>query len=470
MYTIKTDIIPKNNIFIGEQKTLDKHAICVFAATGFFLDQDTYYKELKTLKPGNNYKIDPETNNILAQDSYFKWNYSPIDRSLKTVVSEFADLFETIIREQVSEKKVIIGLSGGIDSRTQAVALNQLKIPTHSYGYKFEGGHDETKYGKKIAEVCGFPFEERIVKKGYLWDSVERLASINRCYSEFTHPRQMAFIDDYARWGEVFNLGHWGDVLFNDMNVSDDLSFREQVAVLLKKIVKKGGMELAESLWHSWSLEGNFKEYLISRIEDLLKNIGIKDSANAQIRAFKSMYWAPRWTSVNLSVFEAVRPITLPYYDNRMCEFICSVPEKHLAGRQIQIEYIKMRMPELARIPWEAQRPFNLYNYSFNKIPWNLPYRIINKLKRTLNPGLFIQRNWELQFLGKENDEQLKKRLFENKEFSEWIPKELTVQFYNYFKIEDPVYYSHSVSMLVTLSLFSEIFKKAPGAHTGTLK
>ena len=455
MTTIKTDIIPQRNIFIGEQKTLNKKAICIFMATGFFLDQDTYYNELKVLKPGCNYEIDSMSNKVISQSSYFKWHYTPIERPFKQIVQEFVTLFETIIKEQVADRNVIVALSGGVDSRTQAVALKHLGVSTRSYGYAFEGGHNETTYGKRIADLCNFKFEERKVTEGYLWDSIERLAKINGCYSEFTHPRQMAFIDEYAKWGDVFNLGHWGDVLFNDMNVEDDLPFDEQVQLILKKVVKKGGMELAESLWHSWHIEGDFKEYLQARIHDLLKEINIHDSANAQIRAFKSMYWAPRWTSVNLSVFEAVRPITLPYYDNRMCEFICSVPEKYLTGRQIQIEYIKMRMPSLAKITWEAQRPFNLYNYSYNKVPWNLPYRIVNKLKRLINPNLFIQRNWELQFLGSENDVQLKRRLFENQEFSEWVSPNVTKHFYDLFKEEDSVYYSHSVSMLLTLSLFS---------------
>ncbi len=459
MAKIKTDIIPSKTTFVGERKTINKKAICIFAATGFFLDQDTYYNELQVLKPGFNYEIDPVKNEVVSESSYFNWHYTPIERPLSQIVKEFGHLFETIIKEQVAGKKVIVPLSGGIDSRTQAVAMSYLNISTHSYSYAFDGGHNETDYGKKIANLCEFPFEELKVSKSYLWDTIDRLARINECYSEFTHPRQMAFIDEYSNWGGVFSLGHWGDVLFDDMGVPEDLPLNEQVNVIIKKIVKKGGMSLTKSLWKSWEIEGDFENYIIERISHLLKGINIKNSANAQIRAFKSVYWAPRWTSVNLSVFEEVRDISLPYYDNRMCEFICSVPEKFLSGRQIQIEYIKMRMPAMAKITWEEQRPFNLYNYHLNKTPWNLPYRIINKLKRTINPHLFVQRNWELQFLGKENELQLKKRLFNNK-FSQWIPSEITKQYYKLFKEEDAVFYSHSVSMLLTLSLFTEIFSK----------
>ena len=455
MKTLKTPIIPSKATFIGEKKSLDYEAICVFVATGFFLDDDTYFKELKVLKPASDSTI--AENKIVAQESYFHWHYSPVERPLAQIVQEFAALFEAIIDEQVQDKKVILPLSGGLDSRTQAAALHYLGKKVAAYSYEFENGHNETFYSEKIAKACSFPFQKWKVPKGFLWDKIEDLAQINQCYSEFTHPRQMAFIEKYAALGEVFSLGHWGDVLFDDMRVADDLSNEEQVAILLKKVVKKGGLELANSLWNSWQLEGNFEDYLKKRIFTLLEKINIPTNANAQIRAFKSLYWAPRWTSTNLSIFESVRPIFLPYYDNRMCEFICTVPEKYLAGRQIQIEYLKMRMPALAKITWQEHRPFNLYTYQNNRFPYNFPYRVFDKLKRTFSTKKLVQRNWELQFIGTSNEKELEQWLFENEDFKAFLNTKVVDEFYAKFKQQDAVYYSHDVSMLLTLSLFTKI-------------
>jgi asparagine synthetase B (glutamine-hydrolysing) len=455
MKQIKTEIIPNNQVVIGEKKTLHYEAICVFVATGFFLDNDTYYKEQKVLQPATSYRF--EENKIVSETTYFKWHYRPIERPLSQIVEEFAQLFETIIKEQVQDKTVILPLSGGLDSRTQAAALHHLGNKVNSYSYEFFNGHNETLYSEKIAKACNFSFEKWQVKEGYLWSKIENLAQINQCYSEFTHPRQMAFIEKYAAMGDVFSLGHWGDVLFDDMGVADDLSNAQQVDILIKKVVKKGGLELANSLWNSWGLKGNFEEYLRNRISILLEEINIPTNANAQIRAFKSLYWAPRWTSTNLSIFEKVKPITLPYYDNRMCEFICTIPEKYLAGRQIQMEYLKMRMPSLAKITWQEKRPFNLYTYKYNKFPFNFPFRVVDKLKRTISSKKFIQRNWELQFLGKGNEEELEKWLFENNRFKEFINEKLVKDFYIDFKNKDAVFYSHPLSMLLTLSLFTQV-------------
>ena len=146
----------------------------------------------------------------------------------------------------------------------------------------------------------------------------------------------------------------------------------------------------------------------------------------------------------------------LPYYDDRMCEFVCTIPEKYLAGRQIQVAYLKMRNPGLARIPWEAQRPFNLYNYHLNKSPFNLPYRVYDKARRMLKPHFTVQRNWELQFLGDENQQHLKKWLFENPNFKNFIVPEVTTVILDKFNSKDAVFYSHPLSMLLTLSVFAK--------------
>jgi hypothetical protein len=448
---IKIPILPLKTTFFGEKQTLDLKAICIFSALGFFLDQDSYFLEQKALQPASSSIIDE---NNVCSISYFKWHYSPVERPLEQIVQEFAVLFETIIKDQVGNQTVILPLSGGLDSRTQAAALHHLGNKVNAYSYEFTDGHNETLYSEKIAKVCGFSFEKWQIGEGYLWNKIEQLANINGCYSEFTHPRQMAFIEKYAAMGDVFSLGHWGDVLFDAMGVPDDLTNEEQVEVLLKKVIKKGGLELANALWSSWDLEGDFETYLKNRITSLLTALNIPNSANAQIRAFKSLYWAPRWTSTNLSVFESVKPISLPYYDNRMCAFICTVPEKYLAGRQIQIAYLKMRMPALAKITWQDHRPFNLYNYGMNRVPYNLPYRILQKLKRTLSSEKLIQRNWELQFVGTENERHLRRYLFQNEKMNAIIPQSISSDFYQKFHTENGIYYSHSISMLLALSLF----------------
>jgi len=456
---VKTPIIPESTTFVGDRnsKEISYKDVAFFLATGFFLDDTTFYKNQKCLKPGAVYEVG--INGAAEfQKHHFTWHYSPRDISFNEAVDEFAHLMDTIAAEKLKNRKVILPLSGGLDSRSLATTVKGWEN-VHAYSYQFQDSFNETKYGKAIADACQWNFSDLSVNKGYLWNVIEQLAAINECYSDFTHPRQMAFFDDYSKMGDVFYLGHWGDVLFNDMGVSESDDFDQLVSILKKKIIKKGGLELAKAMWEAWGLSGDFEQELTNQLSDLLATIKI-DNNNARIRAFKSLYWAPRWTSVNLNVFKAVGDMVLPYYEDRMCQFICSIPETYLAKRKIQIEYIKRFSPELAQIPWQSFEPLNLYNYQNYFSKKNLPNRLIRKAK-SVSANAFgkrnkVTRNWEIQFLGKQNEKEFTKWLFGNDKFKDFVPTDIVESFYEKFKTQDSVYYSHSVSMLLTLSLFSK--------------
>lgn len=457
MTTVTTPIIPTKQTFakVKAAHELDLEAICVFAAIGFFLDQDTYWKDEVVLAPASKHTID-EHGFLVNSVPWFKWHSTPRGLTFDNALDAFTDVFETVIKEQIQTKKVILPLSGGLDSRTQAVALKQLNADVFSYSYAFEHGYPETKIANRVAEACGFEFEKYVIPKGYLWEVLDDLYALNKGYSDFTSPRQMAVIDNLENKGDVFSLGHWGDVLFDSMNLPP-LSSNEQVALLIKKLLKRGGQALAETLWQQWALEGRFMDYFRSRIETLLSKIAIEDT-NAKLRAFKSMYWAPRWTSVNLSVFESIKPITLPYYDNRLCEFICTLPEAFLKNRQLQIAYIKSKAPELAKITWQDHRPFNLYNYHLNKPPYNLPYRSYKKAQRLMGSlkGLpYVQRNWELQFLGYTNQKQLLKQ-FDDSHFYDFLPERVVDTYTKPFYQGATLAHAHPINILLVLSQFNK--------------
>lgn len=458
--TIRMPVIPEGQVIVKNRNApgFDIKAICIFCATGFFLEKDTYFTNREALQPFTENEFDGD-DCVADVKTYWQWHYSPREISFKQCAEEFAGLFEKISNEKLKNRKVILPLSGGIDSRTQAAALSA-DTDAVSYSYEFTGGFNETKYGKKISAEKGFPFYEYKIPGGYLWKVIDKLAEINKCYADFTHPRQMAVMEDVSNLGDIFYLGHWGDVLFDDMGVNDNISEEDQLKVILKKVTKPSGVELAEELWRQYGFEKSFENYLSERISGLLNGIKISN-ANSRIRAFKSMYWAPRWTSANMEVFRHYHQTALPYYDDAMCEFICTIPEEFLSGRKIQIEYIKMKSAELARIPWQPYDPLNLYNY--NEFGGNkmMMLRAVRKGKKIIASNFFgkkfVTRNWELQFLGNENDSNLRMHLFEKKFLEEIVPPDITKEFYKKFTEQNPVRYSHSLSMLLTIEKFIEL-------------
>ena len=438
---------------------LNFEGMCMFVATGFFFDDDTYFKDEVCLKPAHKIQMDDE-GYLLESKPWFNWHYSPQQESFETILEEYIHLLTKITKDQVQDKNVILPLSGGLDSRSQALILKNLDNPVQAYSYSFKGGYPEHKISEQIAAACGFEFQGFEIKPGYLWESIDEMAKINHCHSEFTHPRQLAVLAQLKQMQGVFSLGHWGDVFF-DRGVPEGTTEANIIPLLIKKMVKPDGWRLAEQLWQYWELEGNFKDYFVGRIESSLSKIKI-DNLSAKVRAFKTSQWAQRWTTTNLSVFEAAHPITMPYYDDRMCQFICTVPEPYLADRRLQLAHLKQDQT-LATITWHAQKPFNINTYSYNKSPYNLPYRINSKLKRTVNAMFgnpYIQRNFELQFLGEANDRHLKSRIFDPS-FTDFIPKDIVNSSYSNFKGRDYVNNAHAVSMLLTLSLWHKHYNNS---------
>ena len=57
---VRTSIIPETQRFAytSADKEINYKAICIFAATGFFLGEDTYFKNMTALQPATDYEID----------------------------------------------------------------------------------------------------------------------------------------------------------------------------------------------------------------------------------------------------------------------------------------------------------------------------------------------------------------------------------------------------------------------------
>jgi NH3-dependent NAD+ synthetase len=455
MDKVRTDIIPVKPQYVGVEDEIDYKAICFFAATNFFLTEDTYFKGKKCLLPGREYEIND--GRIISEKKWFEWTYEPRSIDFEQAVDEFSESFEQVSYALLKDKKVILPLSGGLDSRTQAVALKG-REDVYSYSYQYPNGVNETEIAGKVAEAVGFEFERFFITPGYLWNKIDQIAKLIEFSGDVTSPRQASVTGILKNKGDIFYLGHWGDVLFDDMGISEDASFSEVVEHLKKKILKKGGVELADSLWKVWGLSGDFESELTERLKKLLSEIKIENN-NARIRAFKSLYWAPRWTSIYLSVFSDVLPLAMPYYHEKMCRLITTLPEEFLAGRKIQIEYIKRKSVEAASVAWQPYAPYNLYNFQSYYSKTNLFRRAYKKAGRVITGKNIIQRNWEIQFLGKENEIELKNRLFGNDKFKSFVPGELVKKYFDAFNdagLRGKIQTFHQVSTLLTLSMFAQ--------------
>ena len=452
--TESNKILPWKNV---PKNYLDFRAISCFCSLGFMLDDDTFSNKIKVLKPATDFQLN-EDKEIIQEKKNWNWHHNPVDKSFVDFLDEFSGIFEKIINDGTNNKRILLPISGGLDSRSLlASALEKDELTLASY--EFENGINETQYGIEIANKFKIPIYAQKIPCGYVWKNLDKIAQLNNCFTDFLHPRQFATLNNWQGLGDSILLGHWGDVLFDSLEVSEKKSIDEQVSILQNKLVHNSGVELASDLWKNWGLDGSFSSFLINRIDTLYRNINI-DLPSARIRAFKSLYWAPRWTSINLSFFSSLGNLVVPYYHDNLCKFICTVPEKFLKGRKIQIEYIKQKYSLLAEVPWQKYHPLNLNNYNQFYNPINYPARVLRKMTRFAKTKFYNipnenTRNWELQFLGQHNTEQLKTHLLDNYNYEDIISKRIYSDYYEKFKI-NPVKYAHAVSMLLTLSTFAK--------------
>ena len=128
--TITTSIIPNKQQFAkiaNIEHILNLEAICVFVATGFFMGNDTYWRDLICLAPGHTHELD-EKGFLLKSTPAFHWHYSPRDITFQVALDEYTALLAQITKDQVGDSQVILPLSGGLDSRSQAYVLKDFNL------------------------------------------------------------------------------------------------------------------------------------------------------------------------------------------------------------------------------------------------------------------------------------------------------------------------------------------------------
>ena len=147
------------------QYELDLSAISSFIALGFMLADDTFFREIKVLQPSTKYTIDTKKciNNL---QKTWQWHYNPSDRSFDDALEEFSNLFERLIVNNIKNKHILLPISGGIDSRTLFVPI-QDNPELILCSYEFQDGFIESEVGHKLSAIFNIPYYSQKIQRGY---------------------------------------------------------------------------------------------------------------------------------------------------------------------------------------------------------------------------------------------------------------------------------------------------------------
>lgn len=388
----------------ASRRRLDWTGLTGFFSFGFFPEDRTFFEDVRIVRPATRRVFDASGRPLREQQTW-TWRHEPDrSRSYDETVEQFGEILRDVLTEYAAGCQLAVPISGGLDSRTTVAVLtggknasDQEKLWAYSYGYSEESV--ETRIATRVAAARKIPFEALTIGP-YLFERINEILPCIEGFQDITQCRQAVVVPGLAERTDRVVAAHWGDVWLDDMGlVGGTISGAEAVvAHSLKKIRKSGGTWLTRNVCARHLENGSDVEALLEgfvrREFDRLPAI---EDPDFRVKAFKTEQWSFRWTLASLRMFQAGAFPRLPFYDNRIADFFSTVPSEFVAGRRLQIDYLKRHAPDLARITWQA-RDASLY-WATRPDVLLLPKRALKKLFRLATGRHVIERNWEVQFL-----------------------------------------------------------------------
>ncbi|MEE4262935.1 MAG: asparagine synthase-related protein, partial [Desulfobacteraceae bacterium] len=436
---------------------IDIEAVSGFFSFGFFPQNRTYIQGVKIIPPHTELVIDPVSKEI-DEKPLWTWAHFPEQAlSFDESVDAFADLFHKIIQEQVDGKSVAFPISGGLDSRSTVAALKNLKVGSEISSYSYGYGEDsiETKIASKVASAADLPFTSFKIEP-YLFDNLNLVLDCVEGFQDLTQTRQ-AFISDYlAKTSNYVMAAHLGDLWLDDVDYPTDQQ-ADIINFAHKKFRRKGSNKLLGLLNEDIFPRKNNDIFLSDFINRALTPLENIQDPDFRIKALKIETYVFRWSLASLRMYQPGAFPLLPFFDPRFYDFFCSLPTSYVAGRKLQIAYLKRYAPELAHVTWQAFDA-NLYHYQhFNS--WLIPKRAYKKLGRALSGKKMISRNWEVQFLNNDGHTNLRQWLLEpGLKIHNFVRKEKLADFLKDFYTAPDAGNGYAVSMLLTFSAWLEVY------------
>ncbi len=450
----------------ASRKRMNWPGLTGFFSFGFFPGDGTFFDDVRIVRPATHLVFDARGAPVREERTWM-WRHEPDRRrSYDETVQQFGEVLAGVLAEQSSCGRLAVPISGGLDSRTTVAVLtggeeaisDSAELWAYSYGYADDSV--ETRIARRVAAARKLPLEALTIGP-YLFRRLDGVLSCLEGFQDMTQARQGFVTPRLAEEADRVVAAHWGDVWLDDMGIVDaeagDSAMVSEHA--LGKIRKRGGDWLARKLCaprlgRGASVEALLKELVsgeIARVE------GVEDP-DFRVKAFKTEQWSFRWTLASLRMFQAGAFPRLPFYDNRIADFFSTVPSAFVAGRRLQIDYLKRHAPDLARITWQA-RDANLY-WATRPDVLLLPKRALKKLFRLAAGRRAIERNWEVQFLSETGRAGLERWLLApGLKLHDLVPRsEVAGLFAEFLGAPFEAGRGYTVSMLLTFSAWLETY------------
>jgi len=379
---------------------LDWEALTGFCAFGFCPADRTFLADVRVLRPATHYRFDARVR-LLSVERYWQWHYEPDhSRAYDATVDAFAERFQAVMDDLLADGRIALPISGGLDSRsTVATVRPDSPVLDRLWAYSYGYGQDsiETRVARQVATARGLNFDAFTVRP-YLFARLPRVLASVEGFQEVTQARQATAVDAIGVRSDYLIAAHWGDVYLDDMGVG--AAPADLVAVLAHKFHKPGSDWLLAHLCRPHLGRAEPEKMLHDLLAAELARIPALGDADFTIKALKTEQWSARWTTASLRMYQSAAFPRLPFYDTRLGDFFTTVPTAYVAGRRLQIDYLRRAAPDLARVPWQVTGRDLFDDGGFS--PRALGRRVARKARGLATGRRVLERNWEVQFLSRD--------------------------------------------------------------------
>ena len=449
----------------ASRKKLDWAGLTGFFSFGFFPEDRTFFEDVRIVRPATRRVFD-STGRPLREVRTWVWRHEPDrHRRYAETVEQFGEVIRPVLADLAEGVRLAVPISGGLDSRTAAAVLTDGKgardgagsLWAYSYGYT--GDSIETRIARKVAAARRLPFEALTVPS-YLFDQIEDVLRCVEGFQDLTQCRQAIVAARLAAGADRVLAAHWGDVWFDDAGLAGFPApgTDRLVEHCLKKIRKPGAEWLETNVCAPHVDGGDVERTLDAFVREDLRRLEAIEDPDFRVKAFKTDAWSFRWTLASLRMFQAGAFPRLPFYDTRVADFFLTVPSEFLAGRRLQIDFLKRSAPDLAAITWQAHDA-NLF-WATRPHSLQIPKRAMKKLWRLATRRRVVERNWEVQFLSPSGRSGLEKWLSSpGLKLHDLVPREAVAALLADF-LETPGARGrgYTISMLLTFSAWLETY------------
>lgn len=389
----------------GAGRGLDWEGLNAFFALGFFGADRTFLEDVRQLRPAIHLVLDAD-GSVRSEERYWSWWFAPDDHAtLDDQVVAFGQLFGAVMDEMTAGGPVALPISGGLDSRSTVAALSRSRAGSEeiwAYSYGYDPFSIETNIAWQVAAARQMHFDTFTIEP-YLFDRLDQVLDAVEGFQDVTQSRQAGVSAALQAHADHVIAAHWGDVMLGDLGLvgvePDAMTGHALTDHAIRLMSKPGHPWLLDHLCRPRLAGEDPARLLQCDVGRELDRVGHLADPEYRLKAYKTDQWSARWTTASLRMFQAAVFPRLPFYDTRLSDYFATVSSRYVAGRRLQIEYIKRYAPDLARITWQ-QTGRDLYSDQPGML--DLPRRAWRRAWRVATGQTVIERNWEVQFLNEQ--------------------------------------------------------------------